>query len=49
MCAVFHGSIREGGGGKQEIKPLSLEGFEGRFESIRGLLLLAQPAFKGRL
>lgn len=34
---------------KQEISLLQLAAFVGRFESMHGLLPLAQPAFKGRL
>lgn len=33
---------------KQEINLLQLAAFVGRFESVHGLLPLAQPAFKGR-
>lgn len=34
---------------KQEINLLQLAAFAGMFESMHGLLILAQPAFKGKL
>ena len=48
-CEQCFTDAKKKGTEKQEINLLQLAAFAGRFESMHRLLLLAQPAFKGRL